>query len=1135
MLVPVVLWLWFRLFVSVCAQSPCMEYCLFSDAFNDTLRKPPACICQSFCSSHTQCMQQPYEACDTLRTWTCKPCWDLPNCPFPYQTHRSALLSYLEGIPNRTTLQSIVFHNAIYNHTQPCSTTQLTPRSMGCPCDQGMWQCANGTTCTDTRSPDLGWRCMPCPKGSLCTTRNPTNCPYGHYCPNGTTQVPCPIGAFCPINSYEPIPCSPTTQFIPYTPPQTPPIVKLFTEPVHGTTCPQGSTTPTKQCPRGFYCPNSTTVIPCPHGYYCKPQSTYPIKCPPLTPCPPQSSHASFSYILIIFVIGVALVCVGPYVYAYIMHKLNQRKRISLNIVPRISSALYEVQVGDIRDEPDTKEEQDLSHVFTAWPIAPSAPTKTFEFHHVGVTSNNHVWLHPTTGKFIPDDINAVMGSSGCGKSTLMEVLRGRMYAGNVTGTVHLTIGPDQTYNVDLEMSSKSLKEYRSNFLFVPQDDIVYGELTVEENITMAGRLKTSGLTQANVHEIIEHIGLMHIKEKVVGTALQRGISGGQRKRVSIAMELVAKRPILVLDEPTSGLDSTGSLDVLSTIKRMSTTHGITTICIVHQPRFNSFMLFEHLLLLSKNGTLFMGSPTMAITYFQYALHANLSPDDNPADAIMDLAHAHHAPLAKRWQTDGSAWVRKASALYPNLHHMTPEYTTTLHGFLTSYNGDIFQPAHMLQAFHALGVSSFSHKDAIALSKYTPSSLGRLIRVILTQTPSTKLLCRNIVARCTVFQHGIPSLQERLFAPHPDMFSSTRTFLLVRKFCRLLMRSLDHHAPHKENDEPLHHKLILFVMSINGRFSKQQPTPPARPQDPLRPNRFVQFTTMCHTKVIAWFRSLWLVHVILCVGGGIIIGLLQGSDWSPLEFPGKISMAITCLAILSCIKHVDTFTSDALITRRHIYNNASITSYFLAYNACDLLWVTLMPLMFLVPYYYLVFPISPFKVIYGFMWLCCFWVSGFTYVITQIPYLNEPVWSNLICVFTVVIMGVFFNGLMLQNAQQPFLVFLHGVSYNKWATEALTVQELSLSEPTLANLAYAYIRRLAFCSKGVPQGLEPFTLKVVKALVATVPTLPEACGYVARKNSLILWAEGMGFRILAVMIFLIRYYSIELKRALKPT
>lgn len=230
----------------------------------------------------------------------------------------------------------------------------------------------------------------------------------------------------------------------------------------------------------------------------------------------------------------------------------------------------------------------------------------------------------------------AVMGPSGCGKSTLLAVLSGRASYGNVNG--RLLVGG---------RSSDDLRFLQNVTGFVPQDDVLHGELTIHENIHYQASLRLPVGTTAldingHVQQTIADLNLAAIAQSRVGTAEKRGISGGQRKRVSIGMELVAQPLLLFADEPTSGLDSTTSHEVVRCLNTAAGRLGTTVIAVIHQPRFQTLNLFDSLILLSGGNLVYAGPTDCAVEHFTSRLQVELPPNTNPADIMLDAIQPPH-------------------------------------------------------------------------------------------------------------------------------------------------------------------------------------------------------------------------------------------------------------------------------------------------------------------------------------------------------------------------------------------------------------------------------------------------------------------------------------------------------------
>lgn len=233
------------------------------------------------------------------------------------------------------------------------------------------------------------------------------------------------------------------------------------------------------------------------------------------------------------------------------------------------------------------------------------------------------------SGVFKAGSLSAVMGPSGAGKTTLFSVLLGKLKI--------------KSGSVSINNKNADLRELEREVGFVPQSDIMLGELTVKEILTHAAesRLPASWSTAQKaerVQQVLESLSLVHVQDSVVGDPEhgKRGISGGERKRVSIGIELLSNPKVLLLDEPTTGLDSTTSLDVVRLLRRIAS-QRVNVICVLHQPRNLIFDLFDDMLLLAPGGlTVYNGKASKAVRYFRQK-NFPCPPTTNPSDWFIDV------------------------------------------------------------------------------------------------------------------------------------------------------------------------------------------------------------------------------------------------------------------------------------------------------------------------------------------------------------------------------------------------------------------------------------------------------------------------------------------------------------------
>ena len=223
--------------------------------------------------------------------------------------------------------------------------------------------------------------------------------------------------------------------------------------------------------------------------------------------------------------------------------------------------------------------------------------------------NNNQIGIHPFSFISRSGQLVGVVGGSGTGKSTLLNVLNGNYKLSS--GEIYIN-----GYNLHTE------KEHLQGVIgYVPQDDLLKEELTVYENLWYNALLCFDNLEHKEIKEIVdnalEDFDLVEARDLVVGNPLNKILSGGQRKRLNIALELIREPSILFVDEPTSGLSSMDSEKVMLLLKRQ-VLKGKLVIINIHQPSSDLYKLLDRLLMIDKGGRIiFNGNPMDAIAYFK--------------------------------------------------------------------------------------------------------------------------------------------------------------------------------------------------------------------------------------------------------------------------------------------------------------------------------------------------------------------------------------------------------------------------------------------------------------------------------------------------------------------------------------
>eukprot|EP00457_Paulinella_chromatophora_P002968 gb/GEZN01002973.1/.p1 GENE.gb/GEZN01002973.1/~~gb/GEZN01002973.1/.p1 ORF type:complete len:694 (-),score=47.81 gb/GEZN01002973.1/:229-1998(-) len=234
--------------------------------------------------------------------------------------------------------------------------------------------------------------------------------------------------------------------------------------------------------------------------------------------------------------------------------------------------------------------------------------------------------------------MTALMGSSGAGKTTLMDCLAGRKTTGLITGSILVNGLP-----VDFRTFSRTAA-------YCEQMDLHTEQQTVREAVEFSAALRLdSSVTPIQRRQLVEdtliQLDMMSLQDRIVGKAGSGGLSNEQRKRLTIAVELVSNPSILFLDEPTTGLDSRVAMTIMRSLRELAARRNICVVVTIHQPSSEIFGLFEHLLLLKRGGKIVYHGPigehaATLLDYFERA-SGKVAPDDvNPATYMLALIGA---------------------------------------------------------------------------------------------------------------------------------------------------------------------------------------------------------------------------------------------------------------------------------------------------------------------------------------------------------------------------------------------------------------------------------------------------------------------------------------------------------------
>ncbi len=291
--------------------------------------------------------------------------------------------------------------------------------------------------------------------------------------------------------------------------------------------------------------------------------------------------------------------------------------------------------------------------------------------------------LNPISLTVFPSELVALMGPAGAGKTTLLKALNG--YTAPTDGTV-LFNGADLYRYYD---------RFRQQMGYVPQDDIVHPQLTVRQALYFSARLRTD-LTDDEIstrtESVVRDLGIQDKIDDVIGSPERKILSGGQRKRVNIALELITDTPVLFLDEPTSGLSSYDAESVVDLLKNLSKS-GKTIITTIHQPSLKVYKQFDDLIMVSRDtggkpGKMVFFGPAFpdAIQFFNPAASSKTQPAELNPEMLFSGMNTiapgmrtdswHQRYQASRYQKE---FVANRSGKRPEKSGATGEETARLH------------------------------------------------------------------------------------------------------------------------------------------------------------------------------------------------------------------------------------------------------------------------------------------------------------------------------------------------------------------------------------------------------------------------------------------------------------------------
>eukprot|EP00928_Gymnodinium_smaydae_P022773 TRINITY_DN19016_c0_g1_i2.p1 TRINITY_DN19016_c0_g1~~TRINITY_DN19016_c0_g1_i2.p1 ORF type:complete len:686 (+),score=142.41 TRINITY_DN19016_c0_g1_i2:98-2155(+) len=574
--------------------------------------------------------------------------------------------------------------------------------------------------------------------------------------------------------------------------------------------------------------------------------------------------------------------------------------------------------------------------------------------------------------------------------ATFMNVLCGKATYGKMGGAIKIN------------GERADISQLKSVLGFVPQDDIVHEDLSVREQIEFSARLRCSKSTDGRrvkliTDDVLNVMQIDHIQNSIVGGVTKRGISGGQRKRVNIGLELAANPTVLFLDEPTSGLDSTSSLSVALSLKKMCEL-GMTSIMVIHQPRYSLFTLFDDVLLLGKGGqTVYLGPSTEAKSYFEN-LGFSMPADENPSDWFMDVisgevANSRIADFQPQ-QLFG-IWERGEHRPQPKMRAQAMrtggEYDeTVLRGRLeeewnkSDWNRDGYLQEDELKTL-LMNCTKIEPDDSCVHELFTRMAGTSATKVTkdefmgylksLAGTVATDAVAAEMSAQSSLPLEEIGSDDSE--ESYSDSSDGERTPMVVG-----MTAALSSHVPVRTIDKGLIRRTPGFARQLKYLFRR---------------------------RIIQWWRMNDKRMLFICAlgVGAVVLGvmdryILEAKDWDAMSFLNTH----TCVALLIAIFCLSVFGSDQPVFWRESSCGLNTPAFFMSRVWINFIDVMLQTSIFAAVYFLIRQPRVKFRVYVVPFYLVAFVASGWGYAVsTWLPPAHGPFIVSLIIFVVCGLMG----------------------------------------------------------------------------------------------------------------------------------
>lgn len=422
--------------------------------------------------------------------------------------------------------------------------------------------------------------------------------------------------------------------------------------------------------------------------------------------------------------------------------------------------------VGSPSDTPSRSktyylELKDLSYKIIKKPKNPKGTWETIKAEMATLRAKpSHYVLKHICCVAKPGEVMAVAGPSGAGKSTLLEVLAGRIKPGSGSGSILVNGQP------------MDMQHFRRISGYVMQDDALFPMLTVRETLMFSARLRLPSVVPmsekiARVEVLMRELGLSHVASTRVGNEHVHGLSGGERRRVSIGVDVIHDPAVLILDEPTSGLDSAAALHVCSMLRTMAVSHNRTIILSIHQPGYRLLQLFHSILLLAHGAVVHHGTLELLAQRLMATGH-RIPPQVNVLEYAIDSIDSLDVDRSSIFSVRGKTELPVLSL--QELFELDPARAALLATQPSLTDSDSSEVTETLKPNFA----NSSLQEILILSHRFVKNVIRTKQLLIART------IQSVGAGCglgTIYLHmgyGTPGLQKRV-----GFLAFTLTFLLT--------------------------------------------------------------------------------------------------------------------------------------------------------------------------------------------------------------------------------------------------------------------------------------------------------------------------------------------------------------------